>query len=195
MSKTGKDLINAIVKNSTLMGIDNCPGVPAQMSCAVYGSIQDDSGSGTVIKPGSGMQDSINKAVGFGGANSETAVWHFLTGSPVHHFVVVPWYQHESPQSWVYTVFMAYEDKYSLGEYVEGKAPAPATGGKGYKTVWTVSQLSTMLSDLLTRKEAWEEYFGKVGPAQATKLTYWKYKVKGLDAAVSNVEKYTKPCA
>ena len=186
---TGEELINAIVDNDTLMTIDNCPKVPVEIGRAVYGSVQDDSGSGTVIKSGNSMQQDINKAVGFSGANSETAVWHFLL-DPVHHFVVVPWYRQQSPHGQVYTVFMAYEDKYSLGKYVNGTAPAPAVGGKGYKSEWTVNQLSTMFSDLLTSNTAWEEYFGNVGATKATKITYWKYKVTSLQSAISNVNKY-----
>ncbi len=194
MANTGLDLINAIVANPILMGLDNCPAVPAQMSCAVYGSVQDDSGSGTHIQNNSSMQKDINIAVGFGGANSETAVWHFLL-TPVHHFVVIPWYKSNVPQGQVYTVFMAYENKYSVGQYVNGTGGiAPTPGGKGYKTEWSVSQLSTMFSDLLTKSTAWEEYFGKVGQAQATKITYWKYKITTLTSAITNVNAYKKLC-
>lgn len=191
MANTGQDLIYAIVNNKTLMAINNCPAVPVEMGRAVYGSVQEDSGPGTVIQPGDNMQKQINEAVGFIGANSETAVWHFLLSPVVHHFVVVPWYNQESPHGQVYTVFMAYENKYSLGQYVKGTPPpAPPLGGKGYKEIWTVSQLSTMFSDLLTSSKAWEEYFGKVGAAQANKIMYWKYKVISLQSAISNVERY-----
>ncbi len=201
MANTGLDLINAIVANQTLMGLDNCPGVSAQMSCAVYGSVQDDSGKGTDIQNNSSMQKDINIAVGFGGANSETAVWHFLvtSSSPIHHFVVVPWYKSNIPQGQVYTVFMAYEinatNKYSVGDYVHGTGNfAPAPGGTGYKTEWSVNQLSTMLSDLLTSPTAWQNYFGNVGAAQATKITYWKYKITTLTSAISNVNAYNRLC-
>lgn len=193
MANTGPDLINAIVGNQKLMALDNCPGVPVQMGLAVYGSVQDDSGSGTEIKDegnDSDMQKKINEAIGFGGASSETAVWHFSL-TPVHHFVVVPWYKQNAPHGQVYTVFMAYENEYSLGQYVHGTGNiAPKPGGKGYKAEWTPSQLSTMLFDLLKSDKAWEDYFGKVGAAKATKITYWKYKVTTLKSAISNVNKY-----
>lgn len=89
MSNTGETLINAIVSNNYLMAINNCHGIPAQMSRAVYGKTQDDSGAGTAIENNRDMQKNINIALGFSGANSETAVWHFMIGPPVHHFVVI----------------------------------------------------------------------------------------------------------
>ncbi len=190
MANTGPNLIAAIVENVKLMSVDNCPGVPVQMGKAVYGACQNDSGSGTLIKSGLNMQKQINNAIGFSGSNSDTAVWHFSL-APVHHFVVVPWYKHESPHGQVYTVFMAYEGKYSLGQYVGGTGGiAPAPGGKGYKAVWTVSQLSAMFSALLAGGTAWQDYFGQVGAAQATKITYWKYKTTTLKYAISIVKKY-----
>lgn len=190
---TGADLIQAIVNNQALMSIDNCPGVPVAFSKAVYGKVQDDVGSGTTIQPGANMQKEINTAVGFSGANSETAVWHFMvTGTAVHHFVVIPWYEYSLPnQGQVYTLNMAYENKYDTGDYVNGNPPAPPTGGTGYKTQWTVNQLSTMFSDLLTSATAWQDYFGNVGVNQANKITYWKYKVTTIDSAVINVNNYT----
>jgi hypothetical protein len=86
---------------------------------------------------------------------------------------------------------MAYEGKYDTGDYVAGNPPAPPVGGKGYKTQWSVNQLSTMFSDLLTSKTAWEDYFGKVGQNQANKITYWKYKNTTIDSAVINVNNFT----
>ncbi|HAT4912357.1 TPA: hypothetical protein JHJ70_005616 [Serratia marcescens] len=189
MSNTGETLINAIVSNNSLMAINNCPGVTAQMSRAVYGKTQDDSGAGTTIENNRDMQKNINIALGFSGANSETAVWHFMIGPPVHHFVVIPWYQHTAPHGRVYTVFMAYENRYSVGGYVQHTPPAPSAV-KGYRTVWSVTDLGQMFSDLLTSATAWQTYFGAVGAAQANKITYWKYKVTSLDSAVANVNKY-----
>lgn len=61
---------------------------------------------------------------------------------------------------------------------------------KGYRTVWSVTELAQMFSDLLTSATAWQTYFGAVGAAQANKITYWKYKVTSLDSAVANVNKY-----
>ncbi|WP_233963103.1 hypothetical protein [Pectobacterium versatile] len=190
MPNTDDALINAIVANNKLMEIKDCPGVPTQMSRAVYGKTQDDSGSGTVIENNKDMQKNINIAIGFPGANSETAVWHFLVGPTVHHFVVIPRYQHTIPQGWVYTVFMAYENEYSVGKYVKHTAPAPS-GAKGYKKIWTTNDLSKMFSDLLTSDTAWKEYFGPTGKPKAKTITYWKYKVIPLDTAIANVNKYS----
>ncbi|MDY7094130.1 MAG: hypothetical protein SX243_14265 [Acidobacteriota bacterium] len=189
---SGDELIHEIVNTPALMGLNNCPAVPAQMSKAVYGSVQSDSGPGTVIQPGANMQKEINTAIGFSGANSETAVWHFMMGPTVHHFVVIPWYRQQSPQGQVYTLFMAYENQYSVGQYVNGTPPAaPAGDGtKGYKTEWSLAELSTMFSELLTSNTAWQEYFGQVGATQATTITYWKYKVISLGAAIRNVQAY-----
>ncbi len=59
------------------------------MSRAVYGKTQDDSGAGTAIENNRDMQKNINIALGFSGANSETAVWHFMIGPPNPPFVVI----------------------------------------------------------------------------------------------------------
>ncbi|SCZ54085.1 hypothetical protein SAMN03159324_00696 [Pseudomonas sp. NFPP18] len=37
---TGEDLVRAIENNATLMELKDCPSVPIQMSCAVYGKVQ-----------------------------------------------------------------------------------------------------------------------------------------------------------
>ncbi len=194
---TGEDLIKAITDNATLMGLTNCPSVSVQMSCAVYGKVQDDVGS-DVITNNTSMKYQIDQALLFRGEHSQTAVWHFLiTGTAVHHFVVIPWFKQSVGT--VYTVFMAYEHTkgamygYSVDKYVKHTSPAPGEI-KGYKAVWTDNDLSAMLSDLLTQKNAWEEYFGDVGPAQADKIYYFKYKTTALDSAVSNVNQYSKIC-
>ena len=188
-SNTGEDLILAIENNSKLMALSNCPAVPVEFSRAVYGSVQDDSGNGSVIENKGNMQRQINIALAFSGANSETEVWHFLMGSAVHHFVVVPWYKQSVLHGVVYTIFMAYEDEYKVDNYVHKIIPAP-TGAKGYKQSWTTSELSNMFSDLLTKIDAWESYFGSVGNNQANKITYWKYKTTTLSSAITNVNKY-----
>ncbi|MGR4041670.1 hypothetical protein [Pseudomonas sp. 910_21] len=202
---TGEELISAIVSNPILMGLEDCPGVPAQMSCAVYGKLQDDDGKDVitgVIANDTSMKYQIGQAILFNDDRSKTAVWHFAIESPVHHFVVIPWYNPSSGAMYtkVYTVFMAYELKketgkkgYTVREYVEKAPPAPS-GTKGYKKSWTETELSTMLSDLLTKENAWEDYFGKVGKAQAKKIHYYKYKITTLNSAVSNVNQYRTLC-
>ncbi|SDA12839.1 hypothetical protein SAMN03159355_00272 [Pseudomonas sp. NFPP10] len=189
---TGEDPVKAIENNATLMGLKDCPSVPIQMSCAVYGKVQNDVGNDVITNNGS-MKYQIDQALLFRGLHSETAVWHFSTGPVVHHFVVIPWYRQSAPQGTVYTVFMAYEGKYLLVNYVKHNSPAPGEV-KGYKTAWTENDLRTMLSDLLTKSNAWEEYFGNVGPAQANIIHYYKYKTTTLDSAVSNVNRYRELC-
>ena len=191
MPDTGPDLIAAIIGKNTLMSLGDCPAVPIQIARAVYGVVQNDVGPGILITPGDGKQKQINSVIGCGGANSETEVWHFSVVEPLHHFVVVPWYRHESPHGQVYTVFMAWENRYTLQRYVEGTGGlAPALGGTGYKTAWTPSELSTMLSDLLAGGRAWQDYFGQVGAGSATLIKCWKYKTITLKSAISNVGRY-----
>lgn len=191
MPDAGPDLIDAIVTNNTLKAVKDCPGVPFHMGRAIYGALQNDVGPGIWITPGEGKKKQISNVIGFGGANSETAVWHFEVVEPVHHFVVVPWYRHDSPHGQVYTVFMAWENKYNLEDYVRGVGVfVPASGGMGYKTAWTPSELSTMLSDLLAGGRAWQDYFGQVGAGLATTIKCWKYKTITLKSAISNVGRY-----
>lgn len=193
MPDTGPALIATIVNKANLMLVNNCPGVPAEMGRAFYNAYQND--TGLIDITGGNVQKKISEVVGFGGSNSETAVWHFEL-TPVHHFVVVPWYNHDAPHGQVYTVFMAYENYYSLGQYINGinvvrnvnRPPLP--GGDGYKLAWTVTELSTMLSDLLTDGGAWQRYFGQVGAAQATEMHCWKYKTITLRTAIANVNRY-----
>ena len=188
MSNTGETLINAIVSNNYLMAINNCPGVPAQMSRAVYGKTQDDSGP----EPRSKItvtckRISISRWGSLGRTRNRRLAFHDWPARPP--FCGDPWYQHTAPHGRVYTVFMAYENRYSVGGYVQHTPPAPSAV-KGYRTVWSVTDLAQMFSDLLTSATAWQTYFGAVGAAQANKITYWKYKVTSLDSAVANVNKY-----
>jgi hypothetical protein len=194
MTNMGEDLIAAIVGNKKIVKANNCPAVPVHMSSAFYCAVQSDFGAGLKIEAGPNMQKQINTVIGFNGANSETAVWHFSLIGPVHHFVVVPWYQHKRPHGQVYSVFMAYENKYTLQQYVHGTGGfVPAIKKMGYKDAWTISQLSTMLSTLLTSNKAWQDYFGKVGITHpATKITCWKYRTITLKSAIANVKIYGK---
>lgn len=197
MPDTGPVLIEAIKNKSAIMNVNNCPGVSVCFGRAVYGTTQYDKTDTEIAAADHGEQRKrkINEAIAFGGANSETAVWHFMCGAlpvAVHHFVVVPWYKHDSPHGQVYTLFMAYENRYSIGEYVNSTGSVFRKAGyKGFKQAWTPSELSTMLNDLLDSGRAWEDYFGEVGPAHATSVTYWKYKITTLKSAIGNVGKYT----
>jgi len=190
MANTGVDLIAAITGNATLRGLDNCPGVPVQMGYAVYGGVQSDKGTDQITH--TSTEQDIVKAIAFSGSPSDTAVWHFSSDSPVHHFVVMPWYKHTAPVGNVYTVFMAYENRYNFRQYVEGSGGIAPTGALGFKTAWTLNELKTMLYDLVTSNTAWQDYFGQVGPARTMTLNYYKYNTLRLSTALTNVVRYNR---
>ena len=183
----GRDLVAAINANHHLMEVDNCPGVPVAFGKAIYGKVQDDDNGVKITK--ADMAQKIPEAVRVVGSNDQTAVWHFAM-TPVHHFVVVPWYDGNVPE-WVYTIWMAYENRYIVDDYVHGRSPAPAVEGTGYKEIWSKNNLSTMLEELLTQSTAWQNYFGTVGAKQATQIEYYKYKMTSLSSAITNVQNYT----
>jgi hypothetical protein len=191
MANTGQDLIASIKANKALMGVNNCTGVSVAMDIAIYGSAQDDAGTGMAI---TANEHTAYDEIWVGGTDSKTEVWRFLTGPGVHHFVVVTWYNHEKAPGRVYTVFMAYENKYSVGGYVDGEAPAPK-GMKAYKDIWTLADLKKMFFELLTRPVAWQEYFGEVRKPdkQTNTLTCWKHKTTTLESAIANVKAYIDP--
>ncbi len=190
MPDTGADLINSIVGNATLRGLDNCPGVPVQMGYAIYASSQDDKGNEQITHQST--ESDITKIIAFSGSHSDTAVWHFSSGSPVHHFVVMPWYKQTAPVGNVYTVFMAYENRYNFRQYVEGNGGIAPVGALGYKTAWTFDELKTMLRDLVTSNTAWQDYFGNVGAARTMKLNCYKYNTLRISTAMANVRRYTR---
>jgi len=179
----GEQLIAALVATPSLMDLDNCPAVPVMFGEAIYGAVQDDKNP-TQLDVGN-----VNDVIGFSGYSGETALWHFATNNPVHHFVVIPWYNTNLPTVVEYTVFMAYENQYKVREYVTRTAPAP-TDANGYKPSWSAEQISTMLTELLTRQDAWEKYFGQVGAAKAGNIVCYKYKKIELDKAIANVQNY-----
>lgn len=190
MPDTGIDVANAITRHAVLRGLANCPAVPIQMGYAIYASLQGDKGNLQIKHDTS--QKEIDSIIAFSGSPSDTAVWHFGSSSPVHHFVVMPWYQYTAPVGFVYTVFMAYENKYNLGEYIDGAGNFAPTGALGYKTAWTFDELKTMLHDLVTSNTAWEDYFGHVGPARTMTLTCNKYNTARISTAMVNLRRYTR---
>lgn len=190
---TGLDLIRAIKANRHLMVVNDCPQVPISMGKAMYGKVQNDTHPKS-ITPTASLPDrnkQIAKTLGFVGANDQTAVFHFQV-KPTHHFVVIPWYQHNLPQGQRYTVFMAWENQYSVDEYVHGRATAPATGGFGYKDEWTYAQVADMLNALCTDNGAYTRYFGNVGINQtATEIVCYQYPAIDLNKAIVGVNGYT----
>jgi len=190
MANTGPDLITEIKNSAKLRSLGNCPGVPVELGRACYGTIQSDSGPGTPITSGPNMKRMINEAIGFIGSSSETAVWHFALKPTVHHFVVVPWYQHESPHGQAYTVFMAYENMYTLAQFIDRTGNVVPSAENRFQMGRDAIYLAKMFSELLTSGTAWEDYFGRVGQAQATEIQYWKYRTTTLQSAISKVRDY-----
>ncbi len=135
---------------------------------AFYGEWQSDEDE-TILATGKKCLENIRSIIEFSGGATKTAVWHFDIVGTTHHFVVMPWIK--PSKELVYTVFMAYEHKetsksYTLNKYINGTAPAPNRGVKGYKDSWNSNQLRTMLNKLLNMDNLWGEYFGAVGPGK-----------------------------
>jgi len=185
---TGPELIDAIKANDKLKAIDNCPGVPVDFGKALYGSMQNDVGNNKIES-----ELDVNKAIGFTGSNGETAVYHFQT-KPTHHFVVVPWYNHGANHGQVYSVFMAYENNYTVDEYIRKAGRAPS-GNKGYRDLWTIQQLVAMLKAIAlgstaNKRNAWRDFFAPYDIHAATSVEYYKYPVKSLDSAMKKLTSY-----
>ncbi|WP_102107036.1 hypothetical protein [Oceaniglobus roseus] len=195
---TGQELMSALLKKKTLLDSAACNLVPPRIGLAVYGHEADNKG-GVEIRAGTGMELAIRRALGFPGANSETAVWHVMVSNDetaadrraVHHIAILPLYRHAAPHGQAYAVLMAYENMYTLNEYCKGEGTvAPRTGGKGYRPEWSFDEVAQMFRDLLAGGNAWRDYFGSVPARAATKITCWQRPPIGLDKAMANVARY-----
>lgn len=197
---TGLDLVRRIGTHVSLFRIKACPTVPVKISEAIYGrSMSDD--NGVVLKAGSFTDTNLWHAISFGGANFETAVWHFYVECEkrgdarpaVHHFAVVPWYRHTPPHGQVYTVFMAYEDKYDIEDYV-GSLPTKSMSqplSSGYREAWTPSDLLVMLKRLLNKEAtAYADYFLSGANETVASITYYKWGIIKVETALANLNKY-----
>lgn len=192
MSK-GSELRDAIRANKKLWKIDTCPRVPIDVAVAVYGRAKNDINPTKLLACSSKLE--IATAIGFGGAQSETAVWHFQT-EPVHHFVLVAWYDEiEREQS--YSVFMAFEHPnppvagqlgYDFFDYVTNTMAHQLE--INHKDKWSAFGLITMLNELLTQDVAWGKYFQRGVNKKVNSITYYKYDFIALDKAIANVNKY-----
>lgn len=174
----GSELIEAIKGKRALLDIGDCPGVSVNISKAFYGLPQNDSPKNDPI-----TKANVYSKIVFGGANSETAVWHFLLEGLTHHFVVVPWYKHTLPHGQVYSVFMAYEDKYTLGQYISSSL---------FKNSWTTSELILMFEELLTKGFSWGKYIDssdRSNEIKVKKISYWKYKTITVNTAFTNLSR------
>lgn len=164
--------------------MDNCPGVSAHLGKAMYGDWQNDENDIDVTK------ETIDANLLFVGKNNtETALWHFLVvgnTNAVHHFAAVPWYNNE--QELVYTIFMAYEKMYKLGEYIDGSAKAMPD----YKffDFTRKSLFRALLRLLFSVDSAWSQVFCKNINDKAKTMTLWKYPVIDVQVATARVNKY-----
>jgi hypothetical protein len=193
----GVQLKNALKNKLAIGAVDNCPGASVAIGKAVYGSIQDDAHE-TKVTPGAARKDLVN-LVWFGGTLSQTAVWHFMVlGAPdpgssrpaVHHFVVVPWYN-QSPPGWSYTVFMAYENSYTIRQYTQSAPGNMAQALRsGYREEWSASEFADMLSDLLANPAAWGDYFLHGASKGVQSISCYKYAAISVEAALANVARY-----
>jgi hypothetical protein len=127
--------------------------------------------------------------VSFQGTTSETAVFHFHV-EPTHHFVVLPLY-HQSPPGWSYSMFMAYENNYTVREYVQSAPGRMGQAlGRGYRDEWLSSDIIDMLVNLLAKDDAWEQYFRYGTRSRATSIACYKYRPISIDAALANFARY-----
>ena len=184
----GMDLITAIKANNKLGATKDCPAVSVNMSLALYGSVQDD-GTETSIEANSSRHD-LMMLLWCNGKQTETAVWHFQTVGTVHHFVIVPWYNQSLP-GWTYTVFMAYENKYSLREYIQN-APVRGSGhrlSRPYRDEWSSPEIVDMLLAVLTGEDAWKDYFSDTSH-KPTSINCYKYKNIAINDASVRLNLY-----
>jgi hypothetical protein len=195
----GIELRDAIANNLKLRGVENCPLVPVSMSAAIYGRPKDDVNQRTLDnedKAAGATEKKIYAAMGFGGAQSETVMWHFQTAPFVHHFAVLAWYD-EANQELCYSAFMAFErlkphdptkPGYSFAEYVDNSMVPQLPSG--YPNKRNITQLTTWLKELLTDNAAWSKYFQAGVEKKIESLSCWKYDFISLDKAMANVMRY-----
>jgi hypothetical protein len=191
---TGAALRDALKNNNKLWAASCCPRVSVDIGQAVYGRVMDDRSPTTLNAASSRMQ--MAAAIGFGGSQSETAVWHLQTAPAIHHFVLVAWYDTAAGEQ-CYTMFMAFEAPnppvhgrigYNFHEYVQNSMVPQLS--KGYRDKRTVTEVMAMLSELLASDAAWGEYFQPGARDTVNSITCYKYDVISLDKAIRNVNNY-----
>ena len=186
----GTELVQAIRGNEHLTALTDCTSVPIRMGKAVYGKWQDDKGE-VVIKKTDSLRRDIEEVLTFEGALNSTAVWHVLVGPAVHHFVIMPQVVSKNPDTVVYTVVMAYENHYTLGDYIQ-RAGKASMKKYGFKDPWCLDDLGNMFGHLIaTPHAAHENYFGvrpkKKGPAS---ISIWKYPDTTTENAINGINHY-----
>jgi hypothetical protein len=185
----GKELIDAIKRNLKLQAVDDCPGVPVHIGTAVYGVAQEDSNGVAMTKESTDKE--WFSLLWFNGSQAETAVWHFYTLPTLHHFVVIPWYNQDPPGR-SYTVFMAYENQYTLKNYID---KAPGWMGnyaleKGFEDERTYGDIMAMMKGVLKNEGAWQAYFSSRKNLPVDTIMCFKYPKISLADAIGNVAAY-----
>ncbi len=170
----GEEVVDAVVANAVVRAIDNCTGVSSGVSRQMYGVAQDDNNVQTIAN-----DNDIVTALRWTGQDNDTALWRFEVLNPLHYFVVLPWIHRGDGNHRAFTVLMAYEGHYTVGQYTGagGGNNVPPAGNTGYVRHRTVAQMTTMLRAIRDTAGARADYFGVGGNQAANPIRYWKYGV------------------
>ncbi len=184
----GLDLINAIRTRPVLQEIKDCPQVSVQIGNATYGAVQDDGVDNKITM--ATTRDNLVPLLWFNGLQTETAVWHFSTEPTVHHFVIMPWYNQDSP-GWCYAMFMAYENTYRFKHYANPPPTSANVPANGFRADRSITEIIDMLSAILKNNGAWKQYFAaNVDNANVTAIHFYKYPKISLFNANASVAVY-----
>lgn len=170
----GQDLVDAIKANAKLTKIAQCPKVPIKLSEAIYGVVKND--------------DTVATDLNFNGDQTQAELWHVSLSSDtlLHHFAVLVWKNDQDVVGC--TLFMAYETKYTLGQYVSGKSKKQ--GMIGYVDFMEMTDFKTMMKSLSSEAGAWGKRFNVSDFEKATSCKIYKYGQFDLTQAVQNVAGY-----
>ena len=186
---TGQELIQAINGNGTLRSVQECPQVSVQMGFAVYDELQNDDDDIETVITANDLGDLPDLVYVGPNRQNQTAVWHARL-DPVHHFVIVPWYNQMGTPQQYYAVYMAYEsynsqgafNGYNMGAYIGRTGRAPHNHAFGFNPNRHINNLITMFSSLLEEgPDAWGRYFGNVPLRNAQRITLYKYPWENLN--------------
>jgi hypothetical protein len=191
---SGIDVIGVIENDAALRGISDCAQCYGALSTRMYGSAQTDAGAGTIIA----TPADIPAALSIPNTQSQVTLWHFQMGNPVHHFSVIPWFDLNTPGARRYCVLMSYSAaggvNYTLGDYINGAAPAPTAAPGLYRNDRNTDDFTAMLTALVgagatlnAYQANWTAYFGLGAPAAVTSIRYWKYPVISAETALANM--------
>ena len=170
----GQDLVDAIKSNEKLKKVAACPTVPVKLSEAIYGVVKDD--------------ETVARDLNFNGDQTRAELWHVSLKSEtlVHHLAVLVWRNDQDTVGC--TLFMAYENKYTLGQYVSGKSAKQ--GMIKYVDFMEMTDFTTMMQSLGREEGAWGKRFNVSDSEKATSCKVYKYGQFDIAEAVENVTGY-----